>query len=526
MDPLYIVELSVAVADGSNLEPADVFDRLTRHAADWLERGVEGVSVDFAKSDRVELPARRGAYEFTRAVRWSVTEAGGLRALQGVMSQPIEDGGGARFICEFTIFQDVGRAALRVELGRESVDGLMSPVTVDAVRRPGFLGAALRDPDLQFTYQGQIVDGRYEWINSPQAALVPEVIAVEQRLPILLVDGGDPAAKTLGHYAASQLSGLAQVLLVDRRAQSEINEYLDSIGAPLQHNCARLIWPVLNTRHPEFWDLDRSERIVSILMKMVAGVSVAARGTNRWRVLAASKERQVREQAFEAAIAQAAAAGDKSAEVEALRTELRSLRDENEQWVEEVDRLTVTAETVPSLHNQIAYWKAEAQRAFEAAGSAAGANWSEAPSLDADDLGALSKFLEGASAGAIVFTAAAQRSWRKCGYPHIEAMGDALVRLAQAAADWRNSGCDTGMTMKAWFKTKFELNYSPEDEPLRKNKSLRDKFEYDGVEYSREPHLKLDDHVKPNEVGRVYFALDTEGQRFIVDHVGLKLYGV
>ena len=53
-----------------------------------------------------------------------------------------------------------------------------------------------------------------------------------------------------------------------------------------------------------------------------------------------------------------------------------------------------------------------------------------------------------------------------------------------------------------------------------------DQFQFEGEKYSRVPHLKLDDHTTPNQVGRVYFALDNENHRFIVDHVGLKLYGL
>jgi hypothetical protein len=53
-----------------------------------------------------------------------------------------------------------------------------------------------------------------------------------------------------------------------------------------------------------------------------------------------------------------------------------------------------------------------------------------------------------------------------------------------------------------------------------------DTFEFDGRTYSRLPHLKLGDYRSPNEVGRVYFAMDSDSERFIVDHVGLKLYGL
>ncbi|MFJ6464951.1 hypothetical protein ACIQM0_28650 [Streptomyces sp. NPDC091387] len=37
------------------------------------------------------------------------------------------------------------------------------------------------------------------------------------------------------------------------------------------------------------------------------------------------------------------------------------------------------------------------------------------------------------------------------------------------------------------------------------------------------PQSKVRDAVSPNEVGRIYFALDSEEKRFIVNHVGLHL---
>ena len=47
-------------------------------------------------------------------------------------------------------------------------------------------------------------------------------------------------------------------------------------------------------------------------------------------------------------------------------------------------------------------------------------------------------------------------------------------------------------------------------------------FEYEGKPYQRLPHVKIDDAKAPNEVGRIYFALDSSGKRIIVDWFGTK----
>jgi hypothetical protein len=75
-----------------------------------------------------------------------------------------------------------------------------------------------------------------------------------------------------------------------------------------------------------------------------------------------------------------------------------------------------------------------------------------------------------------------------------------------------------------WFKHEWELNLASTDQYMSKQRL--DSFDFDGKTHSRLPHLKLGDNTSPNEVGRVYFAMDAEGERFIVDHVGLKLYGL
>ncbi|MCZ4605444.1 hypothetical protein O3S80_17145 [Streptomyces sp. Lzd4kr] len=46
---------------------------------------------------------------------------------------------------------------------------------------------------------------------------------------------------------------------------------------------------------------------------------------------------------------------------------------------------------------------------------------------------------------------------------------------------------------------------------------------FNGKRWDGLPHIKVRDAVSPNEVGRIYFALDSEEKRFIVNHVGLHL---
>jgi hypothetical protein len=48
------------------------------------------------------------------------------------------------------------------------------------------------------------------------------------------------------------------------------------------------------------------------------------------------------------------------------------------------------------------------------------------------------------------------------------------------------------------------------------------RFVFDGRMLDREPHVKIDDHTAPTEGGRIYFALDTDGRRLVVEFFGVK----
>ena len=80
------------------------------------------------------------------------------------------------------------------------------------------------------------------------------------------------------------------------------------------------------------------------------------------------------------------------------------------------------------------------------------------------------------------------------------------------------------VVLEDWFTHDHQLTMSPVDGTLKQMRGH--KFDFEGTTYNREPHLKLDDSTCPSEVGRIYFARDFDNLRFIVDHVGLKLYGL
>lgn len=524
MELLYVVELDVRPRDGSDLAPADVRHRVKGHLAEWLsfEHSPALEADDFSVHGSVTLVSEREDRSDSR-VSWSIEGTHDVSALVLTVRTAISRSGRADFICKATVLTDDDRTAVRLELGRESLDGVLAPAGIDFFRRPYLLALLLRDRDLQCWSGPSKVDGRFNWVNPPHADFVWDALAAEGRLlPILLVDGSDGTGEQLARKAAAELAGLAPVLAVDARSQHLLSDRLEGVGASIPRAGARLVWPDLSLRHPAF-TADEAPFAPGRLLRMLSSVSVTVRGVNQLLRRAEVAQRAARNEQIAADLAAARSQGDLSKELEAQARVIEELRQEVDQYDSWFKQVEEERDSYKTQAAQAVYWKQEAQRARQASGLRL-TDWAEAPDLDSVDLANLASFLEKQGQGAIVFTRDAHQSWKRDDYPHIDAMRDALIALTKAAIEYRRLGCQLGMLPDDWFKQEWELTLASTDKYMSKNGI--DRFTFEGKTYSREPHLKLGDHTSPNEVGRVYFAMDSEGERFIVDHVGLKLYGL
>ncbi|WP_447925913.1 hypothetical protein [Georgenia muralis] len=524
MELLYVVELDVRPRDGSYVTPADARERVKGHLAEWLsfEHSPALEPDDFSADGSVALVSERDDRSDSR-VSWSNEGTHDVRALVVTVRTEITRSGRADFICMVTVFTEEDRTVVRLELGRESLDGVLAPAGIDFFRRPYLLALLLRDRELQCWSGPSKVDGRFNWVNPQQADFVWEALSAEGRLlPILLVDGSEEKGERLARKAASELAGLAPVLAVDARSQRLLADRLDEVETSIPRAGARLVWPDLSLRHPAF-TADQAQFAPGRLLRMLSSVSVTVRGVNQILRKAEVAQRAERNEQVAADLAAAKLRGDLSRELEAQARFIEELQQEVDQYDSWFKQVEEERDSYKSQAAQAAYWKQEAQRARQSSGLRV-TDWAEAPDLDPVDLADLASFLEKQGQGAIVFTHAAHQSWKRDDYPHIDAMRDALIVLTKAAIEYRRLGCQLGMLPDDWFKQEWELRLASTDKYMSKNKL--DRFTFDGKTYSREPHLKLGDHTSPNEVGRVYFAMDSESERLIVDHVGLKLYGL
>lgn len=533
MDTQYVVEFDCTTKQGG---VDGVFNTIVDHACHWLNRDLDSGTVAAAGvlESAGSVVDRRG-----RRKQWEPIISGTTQCLFLTIDQPLQNSEVAKFVTELTIYGDDDVVRLRVEMGRETA-GIMRPATIEELHKPQLLDRLCRERSLELRRRGQVVEDRWVPIATDfKARLLVEIVAELDRLPILVVDGDNPGAPLFGQLVSRELVGLVRVAMVRNYLIPSLNEELKNYGAQLPINGAVLVWPDAKSvrRHPQYtqddiergWFANRDRRLntlVGSLMRMLAPLSVVANGPNQ--LLAAARRAQTeatrvqREEHLRAQIDAATAATTSEEKVTRLEELLESQQSENEQLWAEIAQLEQQnkADLARMAKDYALGYAQQGQPSVEHSSQ----GFDLVPELDDDDLTALASYLSTASDGAIVFTESAYDSWRDNDYPYVDKMQAALVALARAATSYREAGGRTNVRFTDWMHDNFGVRMSSHDDALQE--TGLDTFEYENVTYSRIPHIKLDDNTTPDRVGRVYFAIDNANLRFIVDHVGLKLYGV
>ncbi|MFJ3434898.1 hypothetical protein ACIPMU_15230 [Streptomyces cyaneofuscatus] len=529
MQALYAVSFDIRSAQG---QPGRVYESLRGHLANWLGHHGRVPAPSATELDRDGRAVLVGKFpgHGDRTVSWTVAGDELIRALRMTIRQPLSTGP-AQFVTRVTVSQsEEGGGGLRIVMGREIPDGWIAPVQDPQLKRPNLLRAVLGDQELEVRVLSQLATGRYERIREESHAdVLLDVLALRTRLPILLIHPRDQAGWGAAADASGQLAGLAQVVTLNYVTAQAVRRAHEQLAVP--SGGARLVWPDLGLEHPSYSreEVSQASFVERWLMLSLAHLSVIARGSDTaWERARQASYRAGARRAAEQ-LSRAQAAGDTTAELEALQKRVRQLEEDATSWedmaqscMEERDKARDDAATAEALRQDRDYWKSE-YLGFSKGGSGRPATfdaWSEIPPLGSDAVLTF-EALAKASEEHIVFTARAARAWKDSRYPYPQEMTDRLTALAQAAMDlYSNSGRMPRLVQ--WFYDNHGLKFAPSDEKLSKDKDKR-YFTLNGKRWDGLPHIKVRDAVSPNEVGRIYFALDSEEKRFIVNHVGLHL---
>jgi hypothetical protein len=532
MQVLYVVEFDITSADVGE-DAVDITGLVKEHLLAWLTRGLNvSTSVDVLDRDgEMELGPMHGD---ERRASWEATGAGDTFATRLEVRQPIA-ATGAEFVTRVTVGEVAGKTTLRVSLARDTASVWLSPVDPSELHQPGLVTSVALDRRLVLRTHGHVQDSQYLLVRTgEEARAVAKTLRTSTRLPVFLLHAREPSTWETAKTLASRLVGLVRVVVVNYQMAQIIRQQFPAVAVP--YAGGRLVWSDPNAGQIEY----PMARVLALgeeglrrdLMNRLAGLSVIARGADAtFRDARVAAQRTVFRE-VEERLAKAHASGDLQARVDALEAALEGKKAESAFWeaqalAEEAEagRYRTLAATAEQAERDVKYWRDQYQDAMSTRPESLADPWQVVPSLEPRSADATFRHLEDISEGHIVFTEAAASSWARSKYPYPEEMAEQLTRLARASVTLYDGSERKMGHLGTWFKTEIGLNVSMNDDTIEKDRSLR-YFDYDGGRWDQTPHVKVRDAVKPNEVGRIHFALDSSEGRFIVNHVALKLYGV
>jgi hypothetical protein len=312
---------------------------------------------------------------------------------------------------------------------------------------------------------------------------------------------------------ADTLAGLAHVYVLGghlawRRLCEEVG---DERSVP--RGGARLYWPTAaRVSHDRFWTRSRLEhdgaRASDRVFQMLTRLSVRVPGDPVLEELRQRAADEQRKRASEGDVETLWAMLDESEQdrerERARAAALEAALAEREWRIDELEN---------ELEAQKRQWALLGRTGGQETPSAEELGDIEAPTTW-DEFAAVADRLE---TDALRLTDNAKRMLRDNPYPDPSRMWQALIKLREAAEAWRARQGSVRERLKEWVHREFEIEIALQDKRLRGKVDV----EYDGRTYAAEPHVKVDDHKTPDKCGRIYFAIDDDNLRFIVDHIGL-----
>jgi len=351
----------------------------------------------------------------------------------------------------------------------------------------------------------------------------------DRALPIVVCDIGATLPDT-PNALASRLVGLAHVVVLhSAEAWQRLRDRLPEDYVP--YGGARIYWPGFGLatagviRHPYFTRRELRERPL-------------ARRLSRWlRELAVSqvpRDRLPDRLRLEALRSRATAPvqpppptdADQQRAAAVLAERLAEVAADRDEWqllaTEADERANDLEDENEQLKTDLATLRQNLDAISRYQPTVAGDEEDEAPEVPAADVPEawgeeFEQAVRDLSGPALAFTPRALECARRNAYRRPADMYAAIVGLEKVARRYHegNGRLGTGLV-------DFARRFTGTVIALQDDTYTSTAFEYEGRQLDRLPHVKVDDHTAPSEVGRIYFALDTDRARFVVDWFGVK----
>lgn len=543
-----------------HLGDGDAFDVASARAMEWAWR-VEGPAPNLAK----EGTGQRGDQDGHAgvSVAWNSTIAASARAFEVRLRHPHDKEPTMRWKATVTISEVENATRASVYLGMEATVHSLRPWHVD-LRAPAIVKQLMQPPLMAYAGSIELPAGPTHLDASDVGSLMNDVLTVDDRaLPVLVISSEvDPPLVEIVDRA---LCGLVQVIhLRDGGADDELRVALSPSGYTVPRGGLRLFWPGFassnSMRRQPYWTAaqlrqgkrDPRRSVVTQLVNLVAPISTGRVPVDPGVLVA--KRRSLEERAEQ-----------QRARTEAMRERARRNRQEAQRVKREAQEIAGAdgekrlEERLSEVEALLDLAEGERDEAFE---QAARSKEDELKAIEEalqygertrlleiensnlhDNLRTITKFEPHDPGGEDDVIPAEVKSWEEVAewlpelagpgfhftdraldcaadtgrYPHPDAMWRALRALEKVGRAYNEMGAELDMRFE-----QFARSHGGIEVALQDGAYVDCWFEYEGEQYRRLPHVKVDDAKAPNEVGRIYFALDPERKRVIVDWFGTK----
>jgi hypothetical protein len=490
-------------------ENADaIFAAVARLVAKWAWRGDDSPPDVLAD---LQGEAESAGYRL-RWDRLEVPEATADRLLTIELRHADDNHPTLEWRTSLDLEQEGDAVRITVAIAREATDLRLAPAYLQ-LRRPSLI------PRLLARFPCSV--GGVPLRGSPLRLAVKDVSdfvdetlrSHSRRLPVLVV--APPSAATPGAIdpkaTADAVAGLAHVVvLAGHLAWKRFNEAVEREFVP--PGGARLFWPGYGQgedrqRHP-MWSSRRLQSLrlpfsesVFLLLTRISVVRVPRTRLRTRLRLAVEEQRRLELASRARASADFAELLEVHQDLEDERDGLLAERGQLQRQVDDLERALRRQEANWAVVNSAIAAQDEDQSALDEP-----ADWAEFHEL-----------IDALETDFFVVTPRAKAQCENNAYPDPGRMWRHLEKLYEAARLWHEQGATIGNRLEDWIRETVGIEVALHDQSL----GTWVDFTHDDREYSREPHVKVDDFKNPGECGRIYFALDPEGCRFVVDYIGL-----